>query len=227
MQPRAMPKFLRVVDEIRTRIETGSYAAGASLPPFSRLASEMGVSVQTIRRAVVELDAEGLTIGGQGRPRMVLDRGLHGATRYEQVASQLRRRIDSGDLQTGARLPPEATLATDFQVSRSTVRQALKQLEAAGQVIVRAGRRYVAGRSTAPDLAYERVALAIRKQIARRSWQPGDPLPGEADLAAEYSVSRPTIRKALTRLRDEGRVRSVPKVGWFVANGWKRRGGSR
>jgi len=49
---------------------------------------------------------------------------------YELVAERLRERVVDGDLQPGERLPNEATLATDFGVSRATVREALRVLAA-------------------------------------------------------------------------------------------------
>jgi DNA-binding FadR family transcriptional regulator len=49
---------------------------------------------------------------------------------YEVVAERLRQRVVLGDLQPGERLPNEAALATDFGVSRATVREALRVLAA-------------------------------------------------------------------------------------------------
>jgi DNA-binding FadR family transcriptional regulator len=49
---------------------------------------------------------------------------------YELVAERLRHRVVHGELQPGERLPNEATLATDFGVSRATVREALRVLAA-------------------------------------------------------------------------------------------------
>jgi DNA-binding FadR family transcriptional regulator len=49
---------------------------------------------------------------------------------YELVADRLRERVVLGDLQPGERLPNEAVLATDFGVSRATVREALRVLAA-------------------------------------------------------------------------------------------------
>ncbi len=49
---------------------------------------------------------------------------------YELVAERLRDRVVHGDLQPGERLPNEAALATDFGVSRATVREALRVLAA-------------------------------------------------------------------------------------------------
>jgi DNA-binding FadR family transcriptional regulator len=49
---------------------------------------------------------------------------------YELVAERLRDRVVHGDLQPGERLPNESALATDFGVSRATVREALRVLAA-------------------------------------------------------------------------------------------------
>ncbi|MCK8669766.1 FadR/GntR family transcriptional regulator [Rhodococcus sp. NPDC003382] len=48
----------------------------------------------------------------------------------ELVAARLRREIVRGELATGDMLPPEATLMEDFGVSRATLREAFRLLEA-------------------------------------------------------------------------------------------------
>jgi GntR family transcriptional regulator, transcriptional repressor for pyruvate dehydrogenase complex len=50
----------------------------------------------------------------------------------EQVESQIRAAILDGEFGPGDRLPAEATLAKEFGVSRSTVREALRSLAEAG-----------------------------------------------------------------------------------------------
>jgi GntR family transcriptional repressor for pyruvate dehydrogenase complex len=49
---------------------------------------------------------------------------------YEQIVRQIREAIASGELRAGDRLPPETELAQRFGVSRPTVREALKILQA-------------------------------------------------------------------------------------------------
>ncbi|MEV4420973.1 FCD domain-containing protein [Patulibacter sp. NPDC049589] len=56
------------------------------------------------------------------------------ARAYEVLAGELRRRIESGELAVGARLPSEIALAEQESVSRSTVREALRTLQEAGLV---------------------------------------------------------------------------------------------
>src|SRR5438105_3541510 len=47
---------------------------------------------------------------------------------FQQVADQLRELIVHGELGPGTRLPSEPELATQFLVSRSTIREALRML---------------------------------------------------------------------------------------------------
>lgn len=57
------------------------------------------------------------------------------------IADQIRGAILSGRLSEGERLPPERELAVQFGVSRVTVRDALRVLEAMGLVEIRVGSR--------------------------------------------------------------------------------------
>jgi GntR family transcriptional regulator, transcriptional repressor for pyruvate dehydrogenase complex len=57
------------------------------------------------------------------------------------IVDQIRSAIVSGRLAQGERLPPERTLAEQFGVSRVTVRDALRGLEAMGLIEVRVGAR--------------------------------------------------------------------------------------
>ena len=57
------------------------------------------------------------------------------------IADQIRSAIVTGRLTAGERLPPERELAEQFGVSRVTVRDALRALEAMGLIEVRVGAR--------------------------------------------------------------------------------------
>src|SRR5438552_1106228 len=58
-----------------------------------------------------------------------------------RLAAQIRTAIGTGQLKEGSRLPPERELAEQFGVSRVTVRDALRALEAMGLIEVRVGAR--------------------------------------------------------------------------------------
>lgn len=59
---------------------------------------------------------------------------------YTQLVSIVKRNISAGTLATGDLLPSEAELCKTFDISRSTVRQAIGALEAEGLVVRKQGR---------------------------------------------------------------------------------------
>lgn len=67
-----------------------------------------------------------------------------------------------------------------------------------------------------PAPLYLQVMNAVAEML--RSYKPNERLPREADLAAEFAVSRATIREALSALEREGLVYRRQGVGTFVAD---------
>ncbi|OLP61648.1 GntR family transcriptional regulator [Xaviernesmea oryzae] len=67
-------------------------------------------------------------------------------------------------------------------------------------------------RKALPDIVFERMHRAIKSG----AYRPDERLPTEHDLAAEFEVSRPVIREALKRLRDQGLIYSRRGAGSFV-----------
>ncbi len=62
----------------------------------------------------------------------------------------------------------------------------------------------------------ERVREALAARITSEKLRPGDRLPSERELIAEFGVSRTVIRDALSRLRVEGLVEPRQGSGVFV-----------
>src|ERR1700757_5522466 len=84
------------------------------------------------------------------------------------LARELRERILSGELPEGTALPPERELVKQTQMSRATVREALRILEVQNLVRVRAGRAGGAfvQRPTTQSMANS-VTMLIRGQKIR------------------------------------------------------------
>ena len=70
------------------------------------------------------------------------------APAYLRVSEAIRARILRRELSEGAILPTEAELARQFEVNRSTVREALRKLESAGLLGRRRGKRLIVTRPT-------------------------------------------------------------------------------
>jgi DNA-binding FadR family transcriptional regulator len=58
---------------------------------------------------------------------------------FELIVRQMRDRLKSGELRPGDRLPGERELVEHFQVSRNTLREAVRMMEVTGLVHVRRG----------------------------------------------------------------------------------------
>ena len=63
---------------------------------------------------------------------------------------------------------------------------------------------------------YAQVVAEIRKRIERGTYPPGTLLPSEHQLVKEFGVSRPTIVKALSVLRQDGWIDTQQGKGSFV-----------
>ena len=89
---------------------------------------------------------------------------LADAPPFRQIADQLRRAIQRGDLEPGGRVPSEAKLIEHYGVARMTVRQAVAELKAEGLVIAEHGRGvFVRSRPSVRRLASDRFARRHRE----------------------------------------------------------------
>jgi len=76
----------------------------------------------------------------------------------EEVIEQLKHSFLVGHFKAGDKLPPERELATEFQVSRVAIREALRALESSGFIMIRQG---ATGGAYVTDLTFETLAGAF------------------------------------------------------------------
>ncbi len=65
---------------------------------------------------------------------------------------------------------------------------------------------------------YNSIYTEIRTAIVNERFAPGDQLPTEYELCQKYSVSRPTVTRALNKLQSEGLVHRRSGAGSFVSS---------
>ena len=68
-----------------------------------------------------------------------------------------------------------------------------------------------------PGAPYARVKQHLKDGLASGRWPPGALMPSEAELVAEFGVSRMTAGRALRELQAEGLVERTQGVGTFAA----------
>jgi GntR family transcriptional regulator, transcriptional repressor for pyruvate dehydrogenase complex len=111
------------------------------------------------------------------------------------VAAELRRRIATGELKPGDRLPPEDGLMQEFDLARTTLREALRVLESEGIITVERGRRG-GPRVTSPPIDRLARTLALHLQMEHTTL---------ADLDAARQLIEPHLaaRMALSHSEDD------------------------
>ena len=108
---------------------------------------------------------------------------------HDQISEQINKLIAEGLLKPGDRLPPERELAERFKVSRNSVRDALRTLEARGLVEIRQGDGTYIRETTAAELYHAMVdVMTMQKETIREIMQVRLIIePGMAYYAAQRS----------------------------------------
>ncbi|MFF0864123.1 GntR family transcriptional regulator [Nonomuraea sp. NPDC003560] len=141
---------------------------------------------------------------------------------YQQVAAEIRRRIESGEIPPGHAVPSEQEIEDEFDVSRITATKALRLLRSEGVVYLVPGRGTFVGPEDAPRVSkatkpYERIAGEVAERIRAGELRPESPIPSEKTLMQQYDVAKGTVRRAVALLREQGWVFTVEKRGSYVS----------
>lgn len=114
------------------------------------------------------------------------------APAYRVLSERIAQRILDGELKPGDPLPTEQSLALRLGVNRSTVREAIRQLEQEGLLVRGAGRRLHVGRPGRGELASRTARAMVLHAVSFRDlWEVGVTLePHAARLAAEHASAR-------------------------------------
>lgn len=96
----------------------------------------------------------------------IIIRNTGGQPIYEQIASQIKALIISGELQEGDMLPSMRLLAKELRISVITTKRAYEELEREGFIISQTGKgSFVAGKNL--DLVREAQLQKIEQQLTQ------------------------------------------------------------
>jgi GntR family transcriptional regulator len=127
---------------------------------------------------------------------------------YVQASEQVRRFIAEAELGDGDRLPPESELAVMLGVSRSTVRESLRELELGG-VVERVHGRGTTVRAPRVVTGLNRLE-SLESLAATQGWRCGtvgteiveSPIPKSVTAALELPDDEPGVRLARVKTRN-------------------------
>lgn len=71
--------------------------------------------------------------------------------------------------------------------------------------------------TSVPLAPFARVKQFLKDGLAAGRWAPGELMPSEAELVAQFGLSRMTVNRALKELQAEGLVQRTQGVGTFAA----------
>ncbi len=112
---------------------------------------------------------------------------------YEQIVNQIEARITAGDLKVGEKLPAEMELASQFGVSRTAVREAVKILRQKGLIEILPGKGTFVTKGT--PLALQQSLDALKKLGSEE---------GYLNLAEVREILEPQIAAlAASRITDD------------------------
>jgi GntR family transcriptional repressor for pyruvate dehydrogenase complex len=94
--------------------------------------------------------------------RKVVERLVKTRRTFESVVQHIREQVASGAVQPGDRLPPERTLAEQLQVGRNAVREAMRNLENAGVVVLERGAK---GGAFIQNVDAQKITQAVRDMV--------------------------------------------------------------
>ena len=134
----------------------------------------------------------------------------------DRLASAIQARILSGEIPSHARLR-QASLAEEFGVSRTPVREALRKLQSAGIVVIEPNRGAIVRGPTPRDV---REAYLVRGELEGLAAELATPLIGDDELARLHDAQG-LFRQSIETEIESRRSGRAPEP-WSAESDWER-----
>ncbi len=110
------PLYLQIIEQVKRRVAVGDLPPGSELPSIRQLASDLKISVITIKRAYLELEREGVIFTRQGKGSIVAERpGLQASIQEEELREHLEQAASLGLLLGKSKTEMQRRIAEAFE----------------------------------------------------------------------------------------------------------------
>lgn len=124
---------------------------------------------------------------------------------YQDIVGQIQRLLADGRLKPGHQLPSERELSELFQVSRASVREALRALESMGFVEIRSGEGTYVASTVESFLSPLAFAIQEHRDSLREIFEARKILEPEIAALAAERASPPEVRRLEVVLEEQAR----------------------
>jgi len=116
------PLYLQVIEQVKRRVAVGDLPSGAELPSIRQLASDLKISVITIKRAYQELERDGIILTRQGKLSIVAERsGLQASVQEAELRVHLEQAVSLGLLLGKSKTEMQKRVAEVFDCAQKGI----------------------------------------------------------------------------------------------------------
>ena len=90
-----IPIYEQIDEQIMLKINNGELKPGDKLPSIRELSSDLGLNVNTVKRAFSELEAKGVTVSIQGRGVFVSEKAIQNEIVHDEAVNDITQSIRS------------------------------------------------------------------------------------------------------------------------------------
>jgi GntR family transcriptional regulator len=91
------PMYVQIMAQIKQKVMVGDWPAGFHLPSIREMASSIGVSVITVKRAYMELEREKVIYTQQGKGSFIAEvDAMQSELRFQELDSKLKAVAEAG-----------------------------------------------------------------------------------------------------------------------------------
>jgi GntR family transcriptional regulator len=201
------PKYRQIADALRAAIEADEYEPGDRLPGENELMTRHGVARMTVRQALAQLQAEGLTVARKGSGVFVRE--------FRPIRRRGVERLAAGTAGEGrsiwdADIGGRELVVDQIEVSETEPPEPIARVLGPGRTLVRSRRYVLDGEPVLLAVSYLPAALVSESPIAELDPGPGGIYARLADLGYEPARFKEELRARMPTGDESRRLALAP-----------------